>query len=307
MVLESAGLLHFSETEKNPVVGKALVLPCFGEKFSSRGHKRTSELVTRVVVETAIQCSKMMKSTSRLHFIAISFVSLAIGLFDHVVVVNGQTILTVEEQDPSFALNGQVAYVNDGNLAGAYVATATNGQGTATIVNVPQWTCEIETCQNGLWNRAECKCECIPPYCVDQLGDCTIPSNNCGGNPWAGCTRDFTMLGGDCPWYPNLMDPQGDCTTGSDVSFIYIPSIITGDLDSSFMLLYYPRFIVSQKHLFHLVCQINTAYIINIDSGWHVDIISRQGNMLQITFPRLDSMYAPHWTRGTVENTHDHA
>jgi hypothetical protein len=25
MVLESAGLLHFSETEKNPVVGKALV------------------------------------------------------------------------------------------------------------------------------------------------------------------------------------------------------------------------------------------------------------------------------------------
>jgi hypothetical protein len=170
----------------------------------------------------------MMKSTS-LHFIAISFVSLAIGLglFDLVVVVNGQgTVITVEEQDPTFALNGQVAYVNDGNLAGAYVATATNGQGTTTVVNVPQWTCEIETCQNGLWNRAECKCECIPPYCVDQLGDCTIPSNNCGGNPWAGCTKGYALVGGDCPWYPNLMDPQGDCTTGSDVSFIYIPSIV---------------------------------------------------------------------------------
>lgn len=157
-----------------------------------------------------------MKSTS-LHFIAISLLSLSIGI-SLVVVVNGQSIITVEEQDPSFALNGQVAYVADGNLAGAYVAT--NGQGTA-VVNVPQWTCEIESCQNGLWNRNECKCECIPPYCVDQLGDCTIPSNNCGGNPWAGCTKGDAALGGECPWYPNLMDPQGDCTTGSDVSFIY--------------------------------------------------------------------------------------
>ena len=174
---------------------------------------RRSELLLTAIVA-------MMKSTS-LHFVAISFVSLAFGLVDLlIVVVNGQsTVITVEEQDPSFALNGQVAYVNDGNLAGAYVAT--NGQGTTTVVNVPQWTCEIETCQNGLWNRNECKCECIPPYCVDQLGDCTIPSNNCGGNPWAGCTKGYALVGGDCPWYPNLLDPQGDCTTGSDVSFIY--------------------------------------------------------------------------------------
>lgn len=50
-----------------------------------------------------------------------------------VVVANGQSIITVEEQDPSFALDGQVAYIADGNLAGAYVAT--NGQ--------PQWTCEL--------------------------------------------------------------------------------------------------------------------------------------------------------------------
>jgi hypothetical protein len=255
-----------------------------------------------------------MKSTS-LHFIAISFVSLAIGLVDLVVVVNGQgTVITVEEQDPSFALNGQVAYVNDGNLAGAYVAT--NGQGTTTVVNVPQWTCEIETCQNGLWNRAECKCECIPPYCVDQLGDCTIPSNNCGGNPWAGCTKGYAALGGECPWYPNLMDPQGDCTTGSDVSFIYIPSII-GSLVCSFMLLllyshthsFIHSFIyrLSKTHLSSSWCHKSIANITCIDSGWHVDIISRQGNMLQTTFPRLDSMYAPDWTRSTVQNTHNHA
>jgi len=162
-----------------------------------------------------------MKTTS-LHSIAISFVSLSIGL-SLVVVINGQNIITVEEQDPSFALNGHVAYIADGTLAtnnGQVAYVATNGQGTA-VVNVPQWTCEIESCQNGLWNRNECKCECIPPYCVDQLGDCTIPSNNCGGNPWAGCTKGYAALGGECPWYPNLMDPQGDCTTGSDVSFRY--------------------------------------------------------------------------------------
>ena len=41
-----------------------------------------------------------------------------------------------------------------------------------------------EGCINGLWNEESCQCDCIPPYCRDDWGECNVPSSNCGGNPW---------------------------------------------------------------------------------------------------------------------------
>jgi len=73
--------------------------------------------------------------------------------------------------------------------------------------------CEIPTagCTNGMFNQLKCECECIVPFCPDVNGDCTNPSNNCGGNPWEQCTR-----GVDCPWWVNPFKVES-CTTGPSV------------------------------------------------------------------------------------------
>lgn len=48
------------------------------------------------------------------------------------------------------------------------------------------FVCEgpAEGCLNGLWNEESCQCDCIPPYCRDDWGECIDPLSNCGGNPW---------------------------------------------------------------------------------------------------------------------------
>jgi len=62
-----------------------------------------------------------------------------------------------------------------------------------------------------MFNYEKCVCECIKPYCPDANGDCVVPLDNCGGNPWEGCTR-----GVSCPWWGSLS--SGDmCQTGSKV------------------------------------------------------------------------------------------
>lgn len=77
------------------------------------------------------------------------------------------------------------------------------------------FTCDIPTngCTNGMFNVDECVCECIPPYCPfpDKYGDCTNPSNACGGNKWLNCER-----GVNCPWWTNPMKDES-CTTGPEV------------------------------------------------------------------------------------------
>jgi len=75
--------------------------------------------------------------------------------------------------------------------------------------------CEIPTegCKNGMYNVKKCACECIPPYCPYVLGggDCTLPSADCGGNPWGDCKRGL-----DCPWWINPLKAES-CTTGPQV------------------------------------------------------------------------------------------
>ena len=77
-------------------------------------------------------------------------------------------------------------------------------------------SCETPTsgCINGLWSKISCRCECISPFCHDQYGECTVPSNNlCVGttskNPWRDCTP-----GQNCPWYVDFTRLE-DCTEGN--------------------------------------------------------------------------------------------
>ena len=51
------------------------------------------------------------------------------------------------------------------------------------------YACEMGTCQNGIFSTETCGCQCIPPYCPDLIGDCTQPTNSCGGNPWTECVK----------------------------------------------------------------------------------------------------------------------
>jgi len=92
--------------------------------------------------------------------------------------------------------------------------------GTAVAVGVlvlapstNAFVCDIPTagCSNGMFNQGKCECECIEPFCPDDTGDCRLPSNSCGGNPWVLCTR-----GVNCPWWPNPLKAES-CTTGPKV------------------------------------------------------------------------------------------
>lgn len=85
--------------------------------------------------------------------------------------------------------------------------TTTNAQSFAPYV------CDIPSngCTNGIFNQGSCDCECIPPFCHDAHGDCTVPSSNCGGNPWKDCTKGI-----NCPWWKNPLRAQS-CTTDNVV------------------------------------------------------------------------------------------
>eukprot|EP00984_Skeletonema_dohrnii_P036555 scaffold37647_cov161-Skeletonema_dohrnii-CCMP3373.AAC.1 len=82
---------------------------------------------------------------------------------------------------------------------------------TALVSTASAQQCEAPSsgCTFGMFNYEKCVCECIKPYCPDANGDCVVPLDNCGGNPWEGCTR-----GVSCPWWGSLS--SGDmCQTGS--------------------------------------------------------------------------------------------
>ena len=74
-----------------------------------------------------------------------------------------------------------------------------------------QQLCPIPTtgCPFGMYNQYQCKCECIPPYCLDVLtGNCIrIPNQVCNINPWINCIK-----GTNCPWYKHTSET---CTTSN--------------------------------------------------------------------------------------------
>lgn len=87
---------------------------------------------------------------------------------------------------------------------------------TATLAGVVlgQFVCDTPTngCSNGMFNKQKCECECISPFCPDAGGDCSTPTDDCGGNPWVDCER-----GVDCPWWIHPMKAEA-CIPGPDVS-----------------------------------------------------------------------------------------
>jgi len=86
----------------------------------------------------------------------------------------------------------------------------------ATVSAQLELSCEAPSngCTYGLWNFDKCLCECIQPFCPDANGDCVLPLDNCGGNPWRDCTR-----GVDCPWWNSLSTAE-TCNTGNTVSCV---------------------------------------------------------------------------------------
>lgn len=86
----------------------------------------------------------------------------------------------------------------------------------ATVSAQLKLSCEAPSkgCTYGMWNFDKCLCECIQPFCPDANGDCVLPLDNCGGNPWRDCTR-----GVDCPWWNSLSTAE-TCNTGNTVSFV---------------------------------------------------------------------------------------
>ena len=86
---------------------------------------------------------------------------------------------------------------------------------TALVSTASAQRCEAPSngCTYGMFNYDKCECECINPFCPDANGDCVVPTGNCGGNPWAGCTRGL-----DCPWWGSLSNGEV-CNTGENVSF----------------------------------------------------------------------------------------
>mmetsp|Transcript_17330 Transcript_17330/g.27165 ORF Transcript_17330/g.27165 Transcript_17330/m.27165 type:complete len:709 (+) Transcript_17330:76-2202(+) len=83
----------------------------------------------------------------------------------------------------------------------------------AVVSTASAQQCEAPSqgCTYGMFNYEKCLCECIKPFCRDANGDCVVPLDNCGGNPWEDCVR-----GVNCPWWGSLS--SGDvCNTGSQV------------------------------------------------------------------------------------------
>ncbi len=92
--------------------------------------------------------------------------------------------------------------------------SSTTTPGGSLFVQGQAYVCDIVICPNGLFNQGKCVCECIPPYCPDQFGNCQSLAGNCGGNPWEECVRGI-----NCPWWVNPLKAEG-CTTGPVVSSV---------------------------------------------------------------------------------------
>ena len=91
----------------------------------------------------------------------------------------------------------------------SYIIPTTNA--SSIIERSTQFNCEIPSngCTNGMFNQAKCECECIPPFCPDQNGNCFVASG-CT-NPWKDCTKGI-----NCPWW-SLGGDSESCTTGPKV------------------------------------------------------------------------------------------
>jgi hypothetical protein len=82
------------------------------------------------------------------------------------------------------------------------------------LVKADEYLCETVDCVNGMFNQAQCSCECIPPFCPDVYGNCIV-SGTCE-DPWANCER-----GVNCPWWKSPSKAES-CDTGSLVRSLYI-------------------------------------------------------------------------------------
>jgi len=75
----------------------------------------------------------------------------------------------------------------------------------------------VRTCSNGgLYSDEMCTCMCVPPYSLDEDGDCTAtPAAGGGGsngeNSFASCQVNI-----DCPWWSNPLILE-KCDTGSEI------------------------------------------------------------------------------------------
>ena len=75
------------------------------------------------------------------------------------------------------------------HVAANVVAGQEQTMAAAAVAPSTPYACEMGTCQNGIFSTETCGCQCIPPYCPDLIGDCTQPTNSCGGNPWTECVK----------------------------------------------------------------------------------------------------------------------
>lgn len=65
-------------------------------------------------------------------------------------------------------------------------------------------------CGYGLWNEDSCECNCVPPYCFNEIYQSCISPGACP-NAFEGCTPHV-----DCPYFANPM--TGKCESGSTVA-----------------------------------------------------------------------------------------
>ena len=75
----------------------------------------------------------------------------------------------------------------------------------------------MRTCSNGgLYSDEMCTCMCVPPYSLDEDGDCTATpaaggNGSNGENSFASCQVNI-----DCPWWSNPLILE-KCDTGSEI------------------------------------------------------------------------------------------
>ena len=98
------------------------------------------------------------------------------------------------------------------NLLLSFLLTAAVATSTTVSAQRPECDVPSQGCRYGMYNFDTCECDCIQPFCKDANGDCTLPLDNCGGNPWKNCVR-----GENCPWWNSLSSAE-TCITGNTVS-----------------------------------------------------------------------------------------
>lgn len=91
--------------------------------------------------------------------------------------------------------------------------TTTTTTSLLHLVKANDYVCDLVDCVNGMFSQAKCACECIPPFCPDEHGDCIV-AGTCD-DPWEGCE-----MGENCPWWDNPSKAES-CDTGPLVRKMY--------------------------------------------------------------------------------------